>query len=188
MGVEYTLCRYRVDPSDRLVWVDDIWLAFARENGAVDLTEDKVCGRSLWDFVSDEVTREVYLDIHARVRLTGSSMVLPFRCDSPSVRRQMQLTITGEQSGHIMYDSLLLKAESRRWLGALESKRPRSDVILRMCSCCKRVLTEPMGWLDLEDAYVTLRIFEAPEAPQLQYTVCPECPEAVQVSPLTSPS
>jgi hypothetical protein len=184
MAAEFHLCRYRIDSADQIIWADEWWFAFARENGSAELTEEEVLGRPLWDFVSGEVTREVYKDIHARVRRTGNAVVIPFRCDSPSVRRHMQLTITAEEAGNLMYDSLLLRAEPRRWLGVLESKRPRSRSNLRMCSCCKRAFLESMGWLEVEDAYIQLRLFETQEAPELQYTVCPKCREAIKDPPI----
>ena len=64
--------RYRVDARDRLVFVDPLWLAFARENGAADLTEQRVIGRSLWDFVADAETIRLYRELHARVRGCGA--------------------------------------------------------------------------------------------------------------------
>ena len=64
--------RYRVDATDRINWVDSWWLAFARENGASELTADSVIGRSLWDFVSGADTRRLFKAIHERVRSSGA--------------------------------------------------------------------------------------------------------------------
>lgn len=54
-----TFC-YRVDTGDDLVWVDAAWLAFARENGAADLTEISVKERSQWEFIADATTQCLY--------------------------------------------------------------------------------------------------------------------------------
>lgn len=175
MGIEYPRCRYRVDADDQIDWVDEYWLAFAAENGATELDQSAVRGRKLWDFIGGDVTREVYSRLHDRVRSSGRTAVLPFRCDSPSIRRHMRLTVSCGPSGTLLYDSLLVRAEPRRWIGLIDPRRPRSDDVMEMCSFCKRAFVQPLGWLDLEDAYVSLRLFEVQHAPELRYVVCPRC-------------
>ena len=179
MAVETPRYRYRVDAADSLIWVDSLWLAFARENGAAEFTKKTVLGRPLWDFVEGEETRRLYREIHSRMRSGVKSVVLPFRCDSPSLQRHMRMTITREDAGQLMYESLLIRAQPQRYLGILDSQRPRSDAVLTMCSCCKRGLFESVGWLDVEDFCARLRLFEARKAPALRHTICPECSQAV---------
>ena len=180
MAVEIPRYRYRVDAADVLIWVDALWLAFARENGAAELTENLVLGRSLWEFVADDETCRLYRAIHARVRSSGKTVVLPFRCDSASLQRYMRLTITRDNQGQLTYESLLVRAVPQRPLQVLESTRTRSDAYLTMCSCCKRALLEPVGWLDVEDVSVRLRLLEAPKVPQLRHTICPECADTLK--------
>ena len=167
--------RYRVDAADQLVWVDERWLAFARENGATELTEERVLGRSIWDFVSGDATRRVFLELHDRIRQTGKTIVVPFRCDSPTLKRHMRLTISRADAGQLLYQSVVIRVEPQRRLRVLDMSKRRSSAILTMCSCCKRALLESRGWLDVEDVSVRLRLFEAREIPSLRYTVCPEC-------------
>jgi hypothetical protein len=180
MADEIPRYRYRVDASDSLVWVGSLWLAFARENGAAELTEEAVLGRSLWDFVEGKETRELYREIHTRVRSGVPSVVLPFRCDSPSLQRHMRMTITREDAGYLMYESLLVRAVPQRHLGILDSQQPRSRAFLTMCSCCKRGLIEPVGWLNVEEFSARLQLFEAPKVPRLRHTICPACTAALR--------
>jgi hypothetical protein len=180
MAVATSKYRYRVDAADLVVWVDSLWLAFARENGAAELTEQAVLGRPLWDFVEGEETRKLYREIHARVRSRVKSVVLPFRCDSPSLLRHMRMTITREDAGRLMYESLLIRVEPRRRLGMLDSQQPLSNSFVTMCSFCKRGLLESAGWLEVEDLCVRLQLFEAAKAPRLRHTVCPDCCHAVR--------
>jgi hypothetical protein len=186
MATQIPRYRYRVDTSDVIVWVDPLWLAFAKENGAIDLTEEAVVGRSLWDFVAGAETQQLFLGLHERIRSTGKTMVLPFRCDSPSLQRHMRLTITREEHGRLHYDSLLVRAVPQRPLGLLEKSRPRSHETLMMCSCCKRALLERVGWLDLEDISVRLHLFEAEEVPALRHTVCPTCAKSLDMLDIPS--
>ena len=172
-----TYC-YRVDARDQIVWVDAAWLAFARENGAADLTEDSVKGRSLWEFIADESTRCFYREIHRRIRSSGQASVIPIRCDSPNLKRHMQLTVSCEPEGTLHYRSVLLRVELRTRFALLEPSTKRTTNRLTMCSCCKRVLIEPVGWLALEAVAAKLNLFESESAPCLFYTVCPDCIDA----------
>lgn len=180
MSQESQTYRYAVDAADRLVWVDDWWLAFARENGAPELTADAVYGRSLWDFVTAGATQQLYAQLHARVRATRQRVVVPFRCDSPRLKRHMRLTIVPQDEGRLDYESVLLRTEPQSALPVLDATRPRSEAVLTTCSCCKRALLESVGWLELEEVAVRLRLFEKPKPPQLRYAVCPGCHQAVE--------
>ena len=174
--------QYRVDADDKIVWVDEYWLAFAKENGASALTEARVIGRPIWDFVAGDVTLGLFRELHRRVRSSHNPVLLPFRCDSPSLKRFMQLKIVSEEAGGLFYESVLVRVEPQGFLAALDAERPRCHSFLTMCSCCKRALLEPVGWLELEDIAARLGIFDAPEVPELRYTVCPECRHPVNNS------
>lgn len=127
---ESSKCHYRVDATDVLRWVDDWWLAFARENGAPELTEQHTLGHSLWEFIADCATRELYQEIHSRVRSSCRTVVLPFRCDSPTLRRHMRLTIKLGDSGQLLYEGVLTRAEPCSSLEVLDPSFPRSQAVL----------------------------------------------------------
>lgn len=182
MATEPPKYRYRVDAADVLVWVDASWLAFAQENGAAELTEEKVLGRSLWEFVAGEDMRRLYMEIHSRVRMSDSPMVFPFRCDSPSLQRHLRAKITPGDAGHLTYENVVVWAAPQRRLSVLEREQPRSKSFLTLCSCCKRALLDPMGWLDLADVAIRLRLFETRRVPSLRHSICPACADALQVA------
>jgi len=175
--------RYRVDADDRLVWVDEWWLAFARENGAPELSREGVLGRLLWDFVTGDPTSRLYCEIHARVRSSGKSVILPFRCDSPSLQRHMRLTITREDAGQLLYESVLLRVEPQRRQQASDPWQPLAEGCLTMCSFCKRALMESRGWLDVEDVSARMRLFDTKQVAELKYIVCPECARIAAAAP-----
>jgi hypothetical protein len=182
MATQYPTYRYRVDADDVLVWADEWWIAFAQENGASQLVKKSFLGRPLWDFVVGEEICQLYAAIHARVRISGKRVVLPFRCDSPSLQRHMRLTITREDSGQLLYESVLLRALPQRYLGVLDSNLPRSNAFLTLCSCCKQALLEPSGWIDIEDIAVRLKLLESQSVPELRHTICPTCVDTMQNS------
>jgi hypothetical protein len=182
MGVRTATYRYGVDAADLILWADERWLAFAMENGAPELTLDSIIGRSLWDFVSGDGTRRLFEEIHARVRQDGKPAIVPFRCDSPTLQRHMRMKIVRGEAGELIYESVLLRVEPQRHLKVLDAVSARSDGTLTMCSCCKRALLEPVGWLDVEDVSIKLRFFDTPEVPNLRYDICPECTQSIRKS------
>ncbi len=175
--IEAVYC-YSLDAEDRIVSVDDWWLAFASENGAAELDRKSVLGRQVWEFICDEPTRTLYREIHNHVRATGHPIVVPFRCDSPMLQRFMQLRISLHADGQLHYESRLIRVVPQARLGVLDPTREKSNNVLTMCSMCKRSLLEPVGWLDLQAISLQLRMFDQQKVPQLRYTVCPQCSNA----------
>jgi hypothetical protein len=166
--------RYEIDAKDVLVSVNEAWLAFARENGAPRLTRQRVLGRVLWDFVSGDATRELYGNIFERVRRTDSPVLLPFRCDSPELRRDMRLDVYHVANGCLRFDAVLVRTIPRLHLSILDSGARRSDAPVRICSCCKRIAHRGR-WIELEDGVVRLRLFSDSETPQLDHVWCADC-------------
>lgn len=186
MAPETQYYRYRVNADDQLVGVDALWLAFARENGAADLTQLSVLGRSLWDFVEGEAIRAVYSDIHARVRSGGKSAAFYFRCDSPLLKRHMRMTISPGEAGQLIYESQVVWTEPQRNLALLDADQPRSKSFLTICSCCKKAMLEPVGWQDIESVSRSLGILEMGKVPQLRHTICPVCSDTLSNSIVNS--
>jgi hypothetical protein len=183
MHADVPVYQYRVDAVDRLVWVDPWWLAFARENGASELTAETVLGQSLWDFIADSSTRQLYQGIHQRLRQRGRPATLPFRCDSPTVRREMRLTITCESSDQLHYESTLLSVEPITTQKFIDPLARRSASQITMCSCCKQCLIESHGWLEPDTVARFSRIFEAEPLPPIRYALCPKCAELLASIP-----
>ena len=172
-GLRY---QYRVDKHDRITWVNSWWLAFARENGAVRLSEPEVIGRSLWEFIADDETCNLYKNLHARLRGDDEVVVIPCRCDSPTIRRQMHLIITGNSSDKsLLYEGGIVQAETHKYLSVLDPLSPRTTPSLWMCSCCKHVLLEPQGWLELEEISERLQLDRRRRLPHCRHTLCPRC-------------
>ena len=168
--------QYRIDQDDNLVWMNSWWLAFARENGAIELANSSLVGQSLWKFIADEQTQELYQDIHKRVRGNDQTVVVPFRCDSPTLRRDMQLLITGTaENNDLLYVGSILRVTATKYLPVLDALRPRLESFLSICSCCKRVLLESHGWLELEEISEKLKLNGNRKLPGWRQTLCQRC-------------
>ena len=172
--------QYRLNDADVIVDVDRWWLAFARENNASELNETSVIGRVLWEFISDTPTQLLYKEIHAHVRFSGRPVTVPFRCDSPTLQRHMQLTISRHDAGGLCYQSKLIRATPQHHVAMFDRTRKRSSAFLTMCSFCKRSLIEPAGWLEMENISLNLRMYERQTVPELRYTVCPRCAKTLK--------
>jgi hypothetical protein len=171
---------YSIDSNDRIVSVDSAWLRFARENGTPELTADSVIGRSLWDFVSGGETRYLYRLVLERVRTDGSSVVLPFRCDSPATRRYMHLKISPLHEGNLEFQAILVSEEQRSPLALLDPDVPRSERILTLCSWCKRARVRESEWVEPETAISRLDLFGLPDLPQLSHGICDRCVTTIE--------
>jgi len=164
---------YSVDAEDRIVAVEEEWERFARSNAAPGLA-GALHGRSLWDFISDPTTRELYRDMLKRVR-AGTPIRIPFRCDAPDRRRFMELQVVAEADGTVHFHSHLLRLEWRDPVELLGSG-PRNPATppLNICSWCKHVEVEE-EWIEVEEAVERLELFGDHPPPLLSHGICPSC-------------
>lgn len=180
---------YMLDPSDRIVAVDEPWITFAKANGAGELA-DRVVGQSLWTFIASGTLRALYRTLLTRVRATESRVTLSFRCDSPTVRRFMMLAVGPGPGprGTLEVTSILLREEpqppaARMFYTAhspdLRTTRPDHDEdgeitdVLTMCSTCKRL--DIGGWHDIEVAIGRgAELMTEPVRP-ISHGLCPVC-------------
>lgn len=174
---------YELDAENRLRAVSPAWLDFALANEANSLTpEERVLGRSVWSFVAGEESRRLYGLIFQKARSLGRPISVPFRCDSPTVRRFMVLKIEPLADGGLHLTGVLERLERRPYTPLLDLQTKRSKDILEICSACKRVKTT-RGWLEIEDAARELYLFKTTELPQLEHRVCTDCSEPWQSDP-----
>ena len=171
--------RYTVDRDDLLEWVSSEWLTFAKENEAMGLVPELILGRSLWEFIGGVETRHLYRHLFEKARERHVSVSVPFRCDAPTVRRYMRLTIepTKDASLEIVID--VLREEDREYVALLDVTVPRSTDLVTMCSWCRRVMVESDQWEEVEKAIELLGLFLQEELPSITHGVCPECYAAV---------
>lgn len=169
---------YHVDAEDRIIFVNAEWLAFAGGNGGLCQSLDSLLGVSIWKFLTDATTYQIYELVMAKVRERGNSITLPFRCDSPDKRRFMELEIKPLQARQLQFSSRLLREEARPTVLLLTSGKPCNDKHLLMCSWCKRVATPE--WLEVEDAVLRLRLFDEATVPQITHGICPDCQRSIQ--------
>lgn len=165
------LVTYQIDDRDRIDEVSGSWPEFATANGGAPLATS-VLGRSLWKFVSDETTRQVYRDLIARVR-AGRTVSFSYRCDSPALRRFMRMTMSPGSNAAVIFNSVIVRTEPRE-PQLLTAPSIGADDLLRICGWCKRVAIDDT-WVEIEVAVDRLGIMDEQPAAGITHGMCPEC-------------
>ncbi len=165
---------YAIDHQDRLVRVDDGYYRFAEQNGWDGAGAS--LGRSLWDFVAGNDVKRLQRLLLRRVRESVRSVELPFRCDGPDVRREMNVRIAADRSGRVVLFSARLRSEEVRDepQPLLDPHVPREDDFLTMCAWCDRFLVDG-EWVEVEEVAQRLELFRRSKMPALDHGICPQC-------------
>jgi hypothetical protein len=165
---------YVVDPHDHLVEVNQEWTPFALKNEGYEAVADQVVGRSLWEFITDDPTRELYAAILEHVR-SGETTELVLRCDGPERRRLIELIITPRPDGNVQFKTLLLASKPRAAQPLFARSTPRDGRRVMVCSWCDMVNVDVEKWFEVEAAMEYLQLTEEPELPSIDPVVCPAC-------------
>jgi len=170
-----------IDDEDRLVKVDAGYYRFAEENGWDGAGES--LGRSLWDFVAGEDLERLQRMLVRRIRDEIRGVELPFRCDGPDVRREMNLNIAATSSGRLVVFSARMRSEEprERTQALLSADAPRGKRTLTMCGWCDRFLVGG-EWVEVEEAASRLGLFRVAELPEISHGVCPDCGEMLKAA------
>jgi hypothetical protein len=174
-GLPRSSVAYVLDAEDRVTAVDEAWNAFAVAEGAPQLTRGRIIGRPFAASIADAHTREICGLLFHAARQTGRQMVVPFRCDSPTVRRFMQLTIQPRSGGVLCMSTSLLREEPRPAVALLDDTAPRGEDLVRICGWCKRVPLPGGEWVEVEHAMRELGLLERSTLPRLSHGICPAC-------------
>jgi hypothetical protein len=166
-----------IDGADKIVHVNDDWLAFAAENFTPQLTASVVLDQYIWRFIQGQETSYLYRQIFRRVRAGNSPVKIPFRCDSPDCRRFMEMELTLLPGDAIQFMAHILREE---WGDPIDL-RDRSGEFLKVCSWCKKINIPGQGWGEIEAAITVLDLFGHHTTPQMTHTICDSCRVALRL-------
>jgi hypothetical protein len=172
---------WTIDDTDKIVHVNDDWLAFAGENTAPQLTASVVLHQPIWHFIQGQETSYLYKHIFTRVRAGVSPVKFPFRCDSPDCRRFMEMKLSLLPGAAIQFISHLVREEWRDPVDLLDASRDKSGEFLKICSWCKTINIPGRGWVEIEAAIGALDLFGHHTMPRMTHTICDSCYEAVKL-------
>ncbi len=169
---------YQIDRNDRLCEVGGSWTRFAQANNGDSVMPERVLGRSLWDFISDNHVRELYRQILRRAR-AGHPARFDYRCDAPESRRLFRMTIRTVAGGNVEFMSRLLWQEARPRVDLLDHEMPASGPWVRVCSWCQKVSLPDGAWVPVEEAAEKLGFLGEEHTPRLTHGICPSCHSAM---------
>jgi hypothetical protein len=180
MGMEKSVSgmeiSYWIDRDNRLVDVGGDWDAFALENETPAVLRDAVLGRSLLDFVAGTETRHLHEVLLERARSSIPLQRMPFRCDSPDLRRFMEMDIASPDGEVVEYRCRLLRAEPRA-LPRAANAGIANERTMHMCSWCKKVHLTRDLWVEVEEAVARFGLLEDDVPPQVTHGICNTCLE-----------
>jgi len=166
---------YVIDGNGFIISTGEGWDRFASANDAPELTLGAVLGHPLLDFISDLETRYFYKVIIGKVRSMDKSVTLPFRCDSPELRRYMEMDIAPAGGGEVRFACRLLRKVEREPLELIRAADRHSEEFLHMCSWFKKVMISEGEWTEPEDAITRMALFQAALLPRITHITCPDC-------------
>ncbi|MCK6424249.1 MAG: hypothetical protein L6Q75_04070 [Burkholderiaceae bacterium] len=161
---------YTVDRQDCLCELSGDWDArLAEGGGAAACRGARILGRPLREFIAGDSTR-MYLDAALEAtRLTGQPRRLPYRCDTPTLARRMQMCLQPLADGRVRVTHQLLAQQPLPRPLACHAAASAPEPARLRCSLCLRLRTPEGHWLDPVTA--------APDVASLavHYTLCPDC-------------
>ncbi len=163
-----------IDATDHIVWVNPAWLSFAQENGARS-TALGALGTRLWTHLTGAEVRHLYTILLEQVRHTGRSIRFPFRCDTPTLQRFMEMVIVSQPDGYVVFRSRVLREQPTAYVALFEAHAPVSDKYLCMCSWCRKVALAQGEWVEPQVAIARLDLFSTAPMPQITHSICPLC-------------
>lgn len=164
---------YWLDAKDKICFVNEAYDRFAAANGGPAVASPAVLHQSIWNYITDSTTRQIYRNMLARVR-AGRPIEFRIRCDSPAHRRLLQINVSLNDKDLVVFRIGTIAEVTRPRVALLDAKRARSGELLRMCSWCNKV---QLGgdWVEVGDAVVRLHLFEKGMLPGLTHGICEQC-------------
>lgn len=161
-----TLVAYRLDAEDRIVEVEGDWSPVPA-----------VVGSLIWRFVRGTDLRDIYGRLFREAR-SGRALEFPYRCDSPSARREFNLAIARHPGGTLSVVSRLSRVWARDEPLAVTSV-PRNDTLILRCSVCNDFRVRG-AWADIVDGAAARRLLATERPVRVYHAVCPSCRERLK--------
>ena len=161
---------YKIDKSNRIIEVSSGWDQFASENGGQGAASEEVLGYNLATFISGDSTLMWMMALIGSVRLHKRTATKFYRCDSPSEKRYMKMTVMPAEQGELVISNKLLRVEKMK--KTVTIKYDDQSAIER-CSVCNKIYVEHI-WLEPDDAIV-LGYLNNENNLHVIYSVCNTC-------------
>jgi len=171
---------YIIDEHDLMTWVNEAWDDFALCNDAPNLLSAQVLGRDWREFVQGDTNRMYMEAMLSAARILGKRIGQSYRCDSPSDKRYVKLTVEPQEKGHIKFRHHTTKVVPQKYIvNFVVPKTPvKGGKVAFRCSMCNRVKLQGQ-WMEVEDA-VDSKLIAAGSTVSVYYAICPSCHSKVK--------
>jgi hypothetical protein len=166
---------YSIDAADCIEAVNESWTRFATANGGESVLPSNVVGSSLWRWISDASTRQVYKTLLKNARSGAPLVRFRFRCDAPRERRLLEMHISANRDASVDFETRLILSQPRDDVRLIAADAPRTDALISVCGWCMRVQVSPGQWIEVDRAVVMLELFQSERLPAITHGMCPEC-------------
>ncbi len=159
---------YVIDASNCVVDLDSDWdSSLSNNGGAAHATRDRVLGRPLDQFLAGDATKMFVRAALDAARRFGQTRTLPYRCDSPTERRQFEMVISPAGDGQVRVEHRLVSSQVRP--ARADKPSTHSSAGWRCSQCLAVRHAGSQCWVSADVA--GLHVTEGP----LAQDVCPSC-------------
>lgn len=169
-----TTYSYELDSSDRIVNCSETWDQFARDNDGAHLAFERIKGQSIWDHISDDRTIVLYRRIFASARF-GKPVQFFLRCDSPTIRRLLHVSISPTIQGNVRTTAMVFRADPRPPIETSACPNVESDDggCYTLCTWCNKLNDD--GWVEVEDVVKRRSAAGVTSDPPIRRGICDAC-------------
>lgn len=140
------LTAYTLDRRDRILEVSPGWDNFALENNGEGACANLVVGTRLVDAIAGDPVRMYMTAILMRVRASGQSEAIPYRCDSETTIRRYIMTLEPLAEGRVRVTHHLDSEENTNLIISVRPAGVGLGAPLRCSICCR--IREQGVWVD----------------------------------------
>ncbi|MCM8613702.1 hypothetical protein [Accumulibacter sp.] len=165
---------YTLDADDAIVAVAGDWDRLALANGCQSLLAARIIGRRLDDFITGDVTRMFVRTMLMSARTLQRAVCRPYRCDSPQVRRLLQMSIVPQADDRLDVRHWQLRQEPvPQPVSVVAAASGSTAGFIKRCSMCNRIRLR-QDWVEVGDARNDPSLAGASSL-MVVYGVCPDC-------------
>lgn len=165
---------YMLNRKDVIVDVNDAWNDFATNNDAPELISERVIGNSLVNYVTGDITKMYVQTVLQNVRMIGKPIRRHYRCDSPTLKRYMEMSIKPDGKNLQLAHKVIRTEDMTCTVHFNAALTPSEPQITKRCSSCGRVEAQKAVWVEANDLYAAKHGAKDVTV-MVEYTICPVC-------------
>lgn len=166
---------YRINAHDVIDYLNDSFANFSRSSQGP--ASQSVLGTRLWDHIEGQAVIQMYHALAEHVRLLKKPLAFDFRCDSPSMRRDMRMVMVPLPRNAIEFRATFHSATPHSLPPDFFPPNPdgtSAKTFLQMCAWCKSILIDD-DWTEIEEALAASKVLAYQQPPFITHGICDAC-------------